>query len=365
MKPSPPPGSLTGDTPFLWTIVFDADGVGALSPPSATPQIPANEKRLVWAHINAADLRGRRWIESLEIAPSDARELLCGPPAGQRLHADGDDLWGALVDYAQDFGQDIDQDAPSAQDTTQLRFVAGRGYLITTRRRPSHSAAAVRHTIVRGKHYANSFELVDAIIDQSVQAMDAAVERLAEDLNEVEDRVLDDETRDERRRLGVLRRALIRVHREIGGSLRMVSRFDPLGRSGPEAQAVVQKLALRLDACNQEVQATEQRARLLQDEIVSKLSSDTNRQLYILTILSTLLMPPTLISGIFGMNVKGLPFTDEPGAGFFYAIAACAIAALLAWVMLWTLERRRPAGLTDPVNRRRKTDAPPARAGDG
>lgn len=365
MKPSPPPGSLLGDTPFLWTMLFDSVGVGASAPPADTPQIPVAGGGLIWAHVNSADLRGRRWIEALEIVPAEARALLCGPPTSQRLHADGGALWGAMVDYAQDFGQDIDQDAPSAQDVTQLRFVAGPGYLITTRRRPSRSAAAVRHLIVSGKRFANSFELVDAIVDRSVQAMDAAIERLAEDLNDVEDRVLDDETRDERHRLGVLRRALIRVHREIGGSLRMVARFDPLGLSGPEAQAVVQKLALRLDGCNQEVQATEQRARLLQDEIESKISSDTNRQLYILTILSTLLMPPTLVSGIFGMNVKGLPFTDEPGAGFVYAISACVIAALLAWGMLWTLERRRPTTLDQPAVRRRKGAAPPAPPDDG
>lgn len=364
MKASLPSGLLMGDTPFLWTIVFDGAGAGELTPLGATPSFEAG--KIVWIHINASDLRGRRWIEAQTNIPEDARELLTGHADGQRLHAAGDALWGALVDYAQDFGQDIDTDAPSAEDLTQLRFAAAPGYVVTTRRKPSRSAGAVRRAaIVQGKPFADAFDLMEAIVDESMEAMDTAIDLLTEDLNEVEDRVLSDDIRDERLRLGVLRRALIRVHREINGSLRMISRFDPKGQSSPAAHAVVQRLTLRLDSCNQEVHATEQRARLLQDEIVSKLTSETNRQLYILTILGTLLMPPTLISGIFGMNVKGLPFTDEPGEGFLYALIVCLISGLLTWIVTWLLQQRRPAQSDQPVFRRRKRAARPTPAEEG
>lgn len=364
MKSPPPSGLLMGDTPFLWVATFDETGVGALTPLGATPSL--DDGKFVWVHINASDLRGRRWIEAQANVPDDARELLTGPSVGQRLQAGGDALWGALVDYAQDFGQDIDEDAPSAKDLTQLKFAVGPGYVFTTRRRPSRSAASVRRAVVQGKRFSDAFDLIEAIVDESMDAMDQAVDLLADDLNEVEDRVLDDDIRDERQRLGVLRRALIRVHREVNGALRMISRFDPKSLASPPAQAVAQRLAMRLDACNQEVHAAEQRARLLQDEIVSKLTTETNRQLYILTILSTLLMPPTLISGLFGMNVRGLPFTDEPGSGFVYALALCVVAAICAWVTMWVVDRRRPAGASDqPSFQRRKRKAQPAPADDG
>lgn len=363
MKAALPSGLLMGDTPFLWTIAFDATGSGTLTKLASTPIFETG--KFVWVHINAADLRGRRWIDAQKNIPEDARELLTGPTAGQRLHAGEDSLWGALVDYAQDFGQDIDADAPTAEDLTQLRFAVAPGYVVTTRRKPSRSASAVRRAVVQGKQFEDAFELVEAIFDESMEAMDDALELLADDLNEVEDRVLDDDIRDERQRLGVLRRALIRVHREINGSLRMFARFDPKSQASPAAQAVVQRLALRLEAANQEVHATEQRARLLQDEIVSKLSTETNRQLYILTILSTLLMPPTLISGLFGMNLKGLPFTDEPGAGFGYALVVCAVAATLAWIVMWVVDNRRPAVSDRPSFQRRKRKAQPAPADEG
>ena len=48
------------------------------------------------------------------------------------------------------------------------------------------------------------------------------------------------------------------------------------------------------------------------------------------TIVSTLLIPPTLVTGAFGMNVPGIPFEHSP-AGFIGAAALCAgvVAAAL------------------------------------
>jgi hypothetical protein len=40
----------------------------------------------------------------------------------------------------------------------------------------------------------------------------------------------------------------------------------------------------------------------------------TNRHLHPLSILTTLLLPPTLVTGVFGMNIKGLPFVDSEHA---------------------------------------------------
>ncbi len=355
-----PVGGILGETPFLWTIVFEESGAGSLASFGAPPDLASG--KLTWAHINLSDMRGRHWIESQNILTEEARELLTGPATPQRLHASGEALWGALIDYSQEFGH-LEEEV-STENLTQLRFAVGPGYFITARLRPSRSAAAVQRGVIRGRLFTSAYDLVEAVVDESMEAMDGAIDRLARNLDEVEDRVLDDDIRDERRRLGVLRRALIRAHREIGGALRVVSRFDPKGQSAPAAQAVVQQFAFRLDSCNQEVQAAEQRARLLQDEIVSKLTTETNRQLYVLTILSTLLLPPTLITGVFGMNVGGLPFSEGP-SGFIQAILICFVAAFFGWAFMWSVRNLRPSVKERCSFRRHKREAPAPKPEEG
>jgi len=52
-----------------------------------------------------------------------------------------------------------------------------------------------------------------------------------------------------------------------------------------------------------------------------------------LSIVTTLLLPPTLITGVFGMNTKGLPLTDVE-TGFLWAMGLMIGSALLALLFM-------------------------------
>jgi zinc transporter len=95
------------------------------------------------------------------------------------------------------------------------------------------------------------------------------------------------------------------------------------------------RLTSRLEAVDHDIYALQDRARLLHEEIDSKLSSETNRHLYILSIMTAFLLPPTLVTGFFGMNTAALPFTEGSG-GTEYAFALIIASVLLAW---WLLKR--------------------------
>jgi zinc transporter len=53
----------------------------------------------------------------------------------------------------------------------------------------------------------------------------------------------------------------------------------------------------------------------------------------VLSVLTALLMPPTLITGIFGMNTKGLPFTELETA-FLWASLLMIISSVVAYLIM-------------------------------
>src|SRR6201999_636457 len=106
-----------------------------------------------------------------------------------------------------------------------------------------------------------------------------------------------------------------------------------------DMRVLATRLIQRIDSLHHEVHSFQENARLLHDEIEAKRSNETNRNLYILTVLATALMPPTFITGIFGMNVKGLLFTDND-SGFVYAMLMCLVSALAVLIPLRWLPRR-------------------------
>jgi zinc transporter len=82
-----------------------------------------------------------------------------------------------------------------------------------------------------------------------------------------------------------------------------------------------------------ELDAIQERAKLLQEELAARNSEETNRNLFILSIVTTILLPITLITGIFGMNVAGLPGLEDPFA-FWWVMLGMAVVALIALLLL-------------------------------
>ncbi len=89
----------------------------------------------------------------------------------------------------------------------------------------------------------------------------------------------------------------------------------------------------RIEALDQELLELQDRARFLQDEIAAKLANTTNRHLYVLSILTAMLMPATLVTGIFGMNTSDLPL-EGGGHGTFVAIGIAIAASALVLYLL-------------------------------
>jgi zinc transporter len=107
----------------------------------------------------------------------------------------------------------------------------------------------------------------------SHDGFDELIERLATDLDRVEDRVLIDIITDERQRLGRVRHAAIRLQRPLTGlrrTLRRLHRPDPQS-DPPEINTAI--LAQRLETLEHDLSVVQDRARLMQDEITAKIAA--------------------------------------------------------------------------------------------
>ena len=62
-------------------------------------------------------------------------------------------------------------------------------------------------------------------------------------------------------------------------------------------------------------------------------SEQTNRSLHLLSIVTTVFLPATLVAGIFGVNVGGLPLTSN-SSGFLWVMAlTIGSSALVYWLL--------------------------------
>ena len=84
-----------------------------------------------------------------------------------------------------------------------------------------------------------------------------------------------------------------------------------------------------------ELQAIEQREAGLEAEVMARVGEETNRNLYLLSMVTVIFLPMTLITGIFGMNVAGLPGLESAGAFWWVMLAMLVLPALFLLAFRW------------------------------
>jgi zinc transporter len=321
----------TPESGIVWTYHFASDGSGEPVAPDAVELAIADRTGWPWVHLSLADARCRAWIAQSTHLSELARETLLDTDEHLRLDIFGEEIVGVVPDLQQEIAQHTDA-------IIRLHFVMTERLLVSARRTPVHAVEINRRTIEAGKRVPTPVSLLDALVDRFADAIGHMVERLGNELDNIEDIVMADEPSDHRPRIGQVRLQAVRVHRHLALLRGMFHRLEPrVAVHYPAVAQAMRTLAQKLDSIDQEVASLQERARLLLDEAAAKMTEVTNRRLFTLSVLTACLLPPTLVTGFFGMNTKDLPWQNIDG-GTWWAFGVAAIASAASY---WALRRMR------------------------
>ena len=312
---------------LAWAYEFDENGV-AHTLPFDQPVDLMRGPRFVWAHLILTNARTREWIGDQAALPEEARDLLLSPYGHPRLDWDGDALWGVLFDVEREIGA-------NSEEPTDLRFVLRPQCLVTARHRPVMSANTIREKIDEGATFEDSAALFERLLVATADFVGVSAHRIAQDIDVIEDRVLSDTVSDETGKLLRIRRSISKQDRLVQATLSVLGQLEQnRGRTALEAyRDLGHRVRQRVASYHSDLHLQGDRARLLQEEAAAQLASATNRNLFVLTVVTTLLLPPAFVTGFFGMNTKDLPFSDTP-YGTLYASGLCLLAGLFVYFLI-------------------------------
>jgi zinc transporter len=311
-----------------WLLRFDAAGKAEPGSVEDLARIGEPGEGFVWLHLDLADVRSRGLIESLAILSDEAREALTGPVDHQFLHHGDSTVCGALLDHERGLSGRMSQ-------TDYLRFVFGEVYLVTARRRPLNSTELARVALSGGQIAPTPLAMFEEIVDRLCDELSKILSEITRILDVVEERIVDGRARGEQKRLGSTRRAAVRLSRQTGGLHSIFLRLETAATE-PEHENLrdaAARLAQRTDALSRDVGSIQDRARLLQDELNSILNLETNDRLYVLTVVTTLLLPATFVTGYFGMNTKSLLFSENENGTLYATLLSIVASGLVLFLM--------------------------------
>jgi magnesium transporter len=220
--------------------------------------------------------------------------------------------------------------------TRDVDFFLGRNYLVTVHGGDSRSISAIREVCGRHEHVLKEgpVSLMHRIIDRMVDNYRPVIEMVEDRIGRLEEQAFAGQER--------LARQVMKLKREVSSMRRvLIPQRDAIGRlARREFPMISDEMAFRFrDVYDHLVRLTEE-AILFQDRItgifevnLSSVSHRLNQVMKLLTVMSTIFLPLTVLTGMWGMNIPLPHFPGGEEVQFWWVsgIMVALIAAMLAF----------------------------------
>jgi magnesium transporter len=225
--------------------------------------------------------------------------------------------------------------------TQDIDFFLGERYLVTVHPGISRSMNQVSEVCGRSAHVLGEGPtgLLHRIVDTMVDNYLPEVEKLNERLDEIEKEVFEHPNQQ-------LVRRILDFKRDVSSLRRVVlPQRDAVGRLARREFALISEaMSYRFRDVHDHLVRLADEAMFFQDRITSLLdaylsnvSNQLNSVMKVLTVIATIFMPLTVLTGMWGMNVP-LPHLPGNGAAQFWWIVVLMLAT--SAVMLWFFRRK-------------------------
>ncbi|WP_392507696.1 magnesium/cobalt transporter CorA [Naumannella halotolerans] len=228
-------------------------------------------------------------------------------------------------------------DAADAVETGEVSVFVGPDFVLSVRHGQGAELQSARHALEdQAKVLAHGpFSVLYAVVDRIVDEYNQVATGLEEDVTEVEASVFSDQRRDDTNRIYVLKRELQEMRRAVyplREPLRRLATSSVPGmseRSAPFFRDVADNLNLVADT----VEGLESLLSSAFDAHLARISVQQNEDMRKISAGAALVVVPTLIAGIYGMNFTHMP---ELEWAFGYPMAlGLMLASALGLIVLF------------------------------
>ncbi|MBU3004567.1 zinc transporter ZntB [Paraglaciecola arctica] len=281
-----------------------------------------------WFHIQSDTKDSKQCLQGLGL-PNEIIDALCTAETRPKAIQLGD---GMLL-YLRGINRNPDADP---EDMVSLRLWIGENILISARRKDRQllSVQDAKEELEKGHIPESPLDLALRIITKIADRISETVDVLDEDLTEFE--ALDKSAKRDRIKLSMIRRQAAAIRRYLAPQRDALDAMYRFNKSLNQQQAFeLRDQTDRMTRYVEDLDLAKERAMVLQDELRNRIAEQQGMRMYVLSLVTAIFLPLSFLTGIFGMNVAGLPGTQEPKA-FVYLTATMVILAVALLVgMLW------------------------------
>jgi zinc transporter len=224
-------------------------------------------------------------------------------------------------------------------DMVSLRILFDSERLLTVRNRPVQAVIETIEQMKKGKLACETpIEVVMVILTNIVKRLEDYVDKLSERLDHIEDAVVLDDNHD-LSELNSLRRTVSRFCRHLfpqQDAFRKLALTSHV-QNDPEKLHQLHGIADSMTIMVEELAFIRERCEILVQDIDARVQTQSNNNLYVLSILSAIFLPISFLTGLFGINVGGMPWVESE-IGFMILCASCLV---IVGFEIWLFKRKK------------------------
>ena len=284
---------------------------------------------MVWVHLPTIDEETQAFLREAEIADYVVDALTA---TETRPRCDAIDQ-GAFLNLR---GRS-DEEMTSSDPLASVRIWAVRGRVYSVTRKPMVAVAAVEREVQAGR-IQDPGDLIAAFATAITADLDPVVADLGDEIDACEEALDVNNVFDLRRNVTRVRATAIGYRRFLNpqrGALEKLAQL-PGEWLRDDDRLHLSAAADRAARMAEELDAIRERSALTHEALTDMRAEQLDTRSLVISIAAMVFLPLTFLTGLYGMNVKGLPYAEEPWA--FDAIAgACALIA--AGIVIYFVQR--------------------------
>lgn len=284
----------------------------------------------LWLHFDYTDEQARAWIENESgLNHISVEGLLCDETRPHILSR-GDNLLCVLRGVNLNPGS-------NPEDMVSLRLWTDGKRLISTRKRALLSTQDLVDSLAENDGPKDIQSLLVTWIERLVWRMSDTVDGFEDDLLALEESLFDNQPKDVRQGLMLLRKQTLGIRRYLAPQREAINRLISVPLSWMDELHVLhlRGVADRQIRHIEDIDAVRERAAMAQEELVNTISEQANSRTYVLTIVAAIFLPLGFFTGLLGINVGGVPGVENDAAFWIVSGACLAVTLGLAGLFYW------------------------------
>jgi len=283
------------------------------------------DDQLAWVHLHGDHDETKVWLEK-EISYLDPYIIsaLLEEETRPRMTPIGD---GALIIFR---GVNLNEGA-QAEDMVSVRMYLDASRIISIERREVRAIRDLSQSLRDNRGPKNAGDFLTRLIRNLNGRIEHVFAELEDKTDALEENIITSQSPEIRRDIIQIRRKALELRRHLSPQREVLSQIrlaDELKWLSESHRRSLQESYNQTVRIIEELDSVRERAQIIKDELANMISDRLNRNTYVLSVIAAIFLPLGFLTGLFGINIGGLPGVENGNAFLIFCIAMTAVVIL-------------------------------------